>query len=40
MAAFIGFDPLKSHRAEIVRVAALGVALIGASLIAFARSTA
>ena len=37
MAAFVGFDPFKSHRPQILRLAALGVALIGASMIAFAR---
>jgi hypothetical protein len=36
--AFVGFDPLRSHRAEIVRLASLGFALLAASLVAFARS--
>jgi hypothetical protein len=40
MAAFVGFDPLKSHRSHILRFASLGVALLGASLIAFARLSA
>lgn len=37
MAAFVGFDPLRSHRAQIVRFASVCVVLFGASLIALAR---
>ena len=37
MAAFVGFDPLKSHRPQIVRFASLCVAVFGASLLAYSR---
>jgi hypothetical protein len=40
MAAFVGFDPVKSHGPQILRLVAFGVVLIGASMIAFARFSA
>ncbi len=38
MACFVGFDPLKSHRREIARVASLCIALGGSlALIGYSR---
>ncbi|MGO9743041.1 MAG: hypothetical protein ACLPN5_16320 [Roseiarcus sp.] len=35
MAAFVGFDPVKSHRAQIVRLVSLCVVVVAAALIAY-----
>jgi hypothetical protein len=35
--AFVGFDPLKTHRPQIAQFASVCVALLAASLIVFAR---
>ena len=35
--AFVGFDPLKTHRRQFTQVASFCVALLTASMIAFAR---
>ena len=37
MAAFVGFDPVKSHKPEIVRFASFCVAVIGACVCAAMR---
>jgi len=37
MAAFVGFDPVKTHRPQIVRLVSLCVLVLGASLIAYLR---
>jgi len=36
MAAFVGFDPLKSHRPQILRLASLSVFVV-AALVVFGR---
>ena len=35
--AFVGFDPLKSHRPQIVQAVSYCVVLLAASLVLFAR---
>ena len=40
MGGFVGFDPLKSHRAQILRIASVCVAIAAASLVAMARRAA
>ena len=37
MAAFVGFDPVKSHKPEIVRFASFCVAVVGACVLAVTR---
>ncbi len=35
MAAFVGFDPVKSHRPQIVRLVSLCVVLVAAALLVY-----